>query len=135
MIADEPSEPAEAVLASTDRAIDIDDNLRLLANRRRRFCLYYLLQLDGSAEITELAELIEASITPPDEEITDTAFEEGLVALVHYHLPKLLDAGLIDVDNGTVRLVESPEVPIREWLTTLATIELPPSQCAALRAR
>ena len=133
MTANAAPESTERAFASTDRAIDIDNSLQLLAHCRRRFCLYYLLQADESVAIGELAELIEESIAPPEAQVTDDVIEEGLVALVHYHLPKLRDAGLVDVDNGTVRMASNPELPIRDWLTTTATVELPPSQRAAIR--
>lgn len=122
--------PETAGLSMGDQTRRIDRCLQLLAHRRRRFSLYHLHRADSGLSIRELAESVEASITPPESSLTEHAIEEAVLRLHHSHLPKLQDAGLVAVDDGHAELASNPPVPIQDWLSVTATVELdsvPPS--------
>jgi len=98
------SDTPEMVTTHTDgydergRTADLDDAFDLLADRRRRYVLYYLRE-EGAADVDELAEQLsrwEGTPTPEQR-------RRILTELHHKHLPKL-------TENGVVRVGESVEV-------------------------
>lgn len=111
-------------LSLTDQTIRVDKCLQLLSNRRRRFCLYYLHQADSALSIRDLAELVESSVTPAESSLTDRVLEEAALQLHHTHLPKLRDADLVEVNARHVELSSNPPMPIQDWLSVTATVEL-----------
>jgi hypothetical protein len=96
-----------AVTENLDAAFDV------LSEARRRYLLYYLLELDG--EVTDLDAAVEAVRTyegvgtetgdPPPEEQVRTA-------LHHVHLPRLGRTGIVDYDprQGTIRFAGHPSL-------------------------
>lgn len=89
--------------------------LELLANRRRRYVLYYLDEVETAAvTLDELADqLIEWERDWNGYEgPTATRREDVRIELHHNHLPRLADAALIDYDarTETVRNWEEPSL-------------------------
>ena len=70
----------------------------LLLDRRRRYLLYYLSQTVEAIPLEELITELEARLTEPG------GREEIRIDLHHNHLPKLVDAMVVDYDRdaGTV---------------------------------
>ena len=132
MIATDLVDETEGPLPSTETSVEIDRSFQLLANRRRRFCLYHLLRADDSLAVHDLAELVESSITPADRTVSDQAIEETHRSLLHIHLPKLGNAGMVRVSEGTVRLESDPGLPVRKLLAATAEVELDPAQQVVL---
>lgn len=113
-----------AALTMSDRTRRVDRCFHLLADRRRRFCLYHLQRAERPLAIRELARSVEAAVTPPESSLTDPVLDEAVLKLHHVHLPKLRDAGLVDVRDGRVELSSTPPVPVQEWLGLTARAEL-----------
>lgn len=125
--ADTPSAPLRLeidLLSVSDRTRYIDRCHRVLADRRRRFCLYYLGRVNAPLSIPHLAGLVEAALAPPEAEVTERMLDDAVRQLVQVHLPKLRDIGLIHVNDGYVRLVPDSALPIQESLAITAAVEL-----------
>ena len=93
----------------------------LLSNRCRRYMLYYLYdQRDGVATIEDVADHVVALEMQDDSADTEVSVDERVhgvrVELQHVHLPKLEDAGIIELDrrSETVRYWTQPS--LEEWL-------------------
>lgn len=102
--------------AGRDARSRVDAVFDVLADSRRRYALYCLVQEpDGVLERSDLAARIEAT-----EEGTERDETNGAAAirrdLHHAQLPKLAEAGVIDYDTrqGTVRYTGSPGLD--EWV-------------------
>lgn len=88
----------------------VNQYLSVLSDHRRRFLLYYLRKTT-SAEIGEAARRVVAwnrELSP--ENVPESAREKMEVALYHLHLPKLVEAGLIEYDDrsSTIRFRDAP---------------------------
>lgn len=116
---------ADLPLVSGERSLAVDQCFSLLANRRRRFCLYLLIQVDRAVTIHEMALFVEAAITPEGAELTDRAIEETKIRIIHNYLPRLREHGIVCVKDGSVRLGEDPELPVIDILLLMAPSELP----------
>lgn len=97
-----------------------------LRNRRRRYVLYYLRDRE-QAQLDDLAIQLaawEQDISP--DEVSSEDIENVATNLVHTHLPKLEDYGLVDYDRRT-ETVTYPYTPslLNEALELAATIENP----------
>lgn len=81
----------------------------MLSNRRRRFVVHYLLEVDDVVELRELSRRVAAweNGKRPDE-ITSQERRRVYNALQQVHLPKMDDAGLVEFDSsrGTVSAAE-----------------------------
>lgn len=85
----------------------VDELLRALADRRRRFVLYGGRELDGDAfSVDELADYVAGNAPGAD------GREQLLLELHHAQLPALSDAGLVDYDprSRTVRFRAVPRI-------------------------
>lgn len=93
----------EHTLADENDA-DVSAAFDLLSNARRRGVLYAVSR-DGSATVAELAERIAAW------QDGHHSPEEVRTSLVHAHLPKLADAGVVDYDHdqGVVEPTEDAD--------------------------
>lgn len=95
---------------STTRTLQTDEIFGLLAASERRRVLQYLTDTDSLATIGELA----AAIDRDGATTTDTGSEDDRtrIELYHVHLPKLADAGLLDLDerHGSVRYYPDDQV-------------------------
>ena len=118
-------------------SVDLDEVLRAISNRERRFTLYYLRER-GSSSVERLADVVgtwlavEDGTAPVDVEERDRLFR----ALRETHLPELSELGLVDYDPGAgdVSLVPPCGV-VDPLLETTAALEqarrVPPSAEAA----
>ncbi|MFC4357793.1 ArsR family transcriptional regulator [Halobium salinum] len=104
--AEQESEPEEMELSK-------DEIFYLLKNRRRRDIVRYLMDNDGTATLSELAEHIAAW----ENDIEVQALNSGqrkrvYVALYQTHLPKLAENGIIEYERnrGDVELTENAEL-------------------------
>ena len=99
------------MLRSED-ASELDRYLRALQNRHRRCILYYLSET-SVADIEELAQQITTEKSGSDRATTVEENREFVqTKLLHNHLPRLRDLGLVEYDerNRDVRLVDCPRV-------------------------
>lgn len=95
----------------------------IVGHPERRRLLQYLLAVPGLVEVTDLVEVLQSSTPPVESTATttedrrETRLDERTesqrtrVSLLHKHLPKLSDAGIVehDDDTGTVRLAAHVE--------------------------
>lgn len=103
----------------TDGERSLDRTFDLLANRRRRYVLYSLNETDG--DVMALDELTEQVVTwerrwdGQGDRDRDDHREEVRVTLHHNHLPRLVDAGLIDYDARTETVRSWEEPSLKKW--------------------
>lgn len=89
----------------------------LLSAARRRYLLYYLLEVDS--EVAELEAAVnavykqEVAGMEPEDHVSR---EEVRIELHHMHVPQLADAGVVDYDprHGTIRYTGQPA--LAEWV-------------------
>lgn len=116
---------------------DLDEVLRAISDRERRFALYYLRERE-SVSVGRLADVVgtwlavEDGTAPADVEERDRLFR----VLRTTHLPELSELGLVEYDpeDGTASLVPPCGV-VDPLLETTASVEharrVPPSAEAA----
>lgn len=83
----------------------VDDLYGVFANRRRRYALHYLQQVDGRTGLGEMAEQIAAwEYGKTRQEVTSDERKYVYSALQQRHLPKMHDIGLVEFNkrDGTV---------------------------------
>lgn len=126
MDADREAEHADRGPFAADGGLSTRTFLQALADKRRRFVLYYLRDRE-SAEFEELTEQLaawasEGPLDEPDEQTRKNIQLE----LYHKHLPKLEETGIIryERDRKTVSFREQPD-PIERFLAYCASIESP----------
>jgi len=85
---------------SNGEAPSTDELYDIFANRRRRYALHYLQQVDGRADFGEMAEQIAAwECEKHRQEITSNERKYVYSALQQRHLPKMDDVGLVEFDK------------------------------------
>lgn len=98
-----------------------------LAHPRRRYVLYYLRD-HGQAQTDDLARQIAAwERDVPRDEVPEDVAEQVSLELLHSHLPKLEDQGLVEYDprTETVNYAYPPSL-LDEALDLAVLIEGPP---------
>jgi len=97
---------AEAELLSRDMVFDV------LKNQRRRYALHYLKSVDGTVQLSDLAEQVAAWENDTTVDAISAAERKRVyTALYQSHLPKLDDAGIVDYNQnrGIVELSTAAE--------------------------
>lgn len=96
MSSDSPGKPDLHPERNDDDASgpDLDAVMELLADRRRRYMLYYL-QEEGSAGVDELAD----QLARWEGERTGQHRRRVTTELYHKHLPKMTEQGIVEVDE------------------------------------
>lgn len=93
-------------MSHSGQQLDADDVFDVLANRRRRFVLNFLLREERPVTIQELSQAVaEWEFDAEAEELTDQQQKRIYVALYQTHVPKLADLGIVEYDPDT-NLVE-----------------------------
>lgn len=99
-------DPSTADLTATDI-------FSVLAADRRRNILHYLAQRPGSVPLGELAEQVAVWEDDP----TYDQYERILTSFHHQHLPKLVEAGLVEYDVEQETVTVQPAIDdIRPYL-------------------
>jgi|SRR6056297_2957358 len=97
---------AVSVRATGDRSLpreilEFDHVYEALANRRRRYVCYSLLE-DAQQSLTELATDVAAwENDVPEGAVTHRQHERAYVSLYHTHIPKLVDLGVVSFDAAS----------------------------------
>ena len=110
----------ESATLVTESAPSLDLVFDLLSNRRRRYALYFLFdQHDGVATIDDVAEhvvTLEHQLGhAKDGSLSER--EDGVrIELQHVHLPKLEDAGILELDRRTETVRYWTQPTLEEWL-------------------
>jgi predicted transcriptional regulator len=87
----------------------VDEIYDILANRRRRYALHYLKQVDTRAEIGQMAEQIAAWENGKSiREVTSTERKYVCSALQQRHLSKMQDSGLVHFSKRDGYVEPSP---------------------------
>ncbi|MDY7082786.1 MAG: hypothetical protein SXQ77_10365 [Halobacteria archaeon] len=82
-----------------------------MSNQRRRYAFHYLKNHGESVRIGELAEGIAAWENDKDVgAITSDERKRVYISLIHLHLPKMADIGLIDFDKSRGRIEPRDEM-------------------------
>lgn len=90
--------------------LSIDETFELLKNARRRAVVRYLLQHDGTAKLSELAEHIAAAENGISvHELSSDQRKRVYIGLYQCHLPKMDNMGVIEYDKnrGSIELQDS----------------------------
>lgn len=90
--------------------------LRLLSETRNRRILTVLHDAGGSLSIRELAERLGSGDSTVDSADPQTEFERVLISLHHDRLPRLDDAGLLEYDPESNRVVVRDAAADTEWI-------------------
>ncbi len=116
---DTATEPAESQNGSELDAGSVDEPtadrlFEILKNERRRMMLRYLRDADGVATRTELAEHVAATEEGiPVSEVTPQERKRVYVSLYQFHLPKMVDAGVVRIDDSDVVLTDTADQFLR----------------------
>ena len=85
---------------------DIDAIFKCLAGHRRRLLIETLSTMSGSVGVEELVQRIsEGDIRTPGT-TSDDRLNEVTISLLHTHLPKMDEAGVVEVDHETKTIQE-----------------------------
>ena len=107
------SDPEAATLAPVGTP-SLDQVFDVLANRRRRYVLYYLREVDdGVATVQDVAEYVLG--TEDELDVSDTLRSID-TALHHVHLPKLEAAGIVEYDSRSETIRYWGQPSLDEWL-------------------
>lgn len=120
-----PNVSEKDVLPINSESESLDSVFRALSDHRRRCVCHYLARTDGPLSVTELAELLAASMSEKTRAVlTSEEIEKTRTELVRMHLPKLTEAGVVehDRDENVVALADSPGV--RECLDGVEDVDL-----------
>ncbi len=111
--------PTEAVgRSSNSDEPTVDEIFHLLANRRRRIILSYLMEQPDPIHINELTNHVAGRETEkqPNDNLSETAAAIS-TNLHHVHLPKLTAARLVEYEQDTEKVrLEHPPEPVEEIL-------------------
>lgn len=103
----------------------LSEVLAALADRRRRYALYYLREC-GGANVDAVAERVVA--LERERTDADPTVEQVRTMLHHVHLPALRAAALVEYDpRGNDVAYAEPPVSLDALLDAAASIETPPS--------
>lgn len=93
---------SNAVSGSIDSDLSATTIFELLANERRLLALRYMAQSVGAVTVGELAD----QLALWEGEHTKEQYERICTSLVHIHLPRLTDAGVVhyDPERGTIEM-------------------------------
>lgn len=96
-------------MIATDRQ-RLSELFHVLSNSRRRYVLHYLANNSFVTDIRSLAIQV-AKWEVGESDTTDERIESVRTSLIHSHLPKLADYGIItfDTDSSLVELTEKPK--------------------------
>lgn len=99
-----PTTENDTTQGSTDSHLSAATIFDLLANDRRRYALQYLTQAVGAVRVSDLAD----QIALWEGTHTHKRYERICTSLVHVHVPKLADAGVVlyVLERDTVDLLE-----------------------------
>lgn len=120
--------PSDTAVSDPGPTLSLDDVLELLSNRRRRFVLYSLA--DAAERVAEFPTLVEDVAT------LEAAMDEAALRreqyldlatdLYHWHLPVLVDVGVVDCDGRHDTIRYRGHSTLETWLTRVRSDELPP---------
>lgn len=105
---------------------DLDEFLRLLSNRRRRYALYYLREHD-LRDRTALARYVAAELAGTDpEDVADDRVREVETMFVHVDVPMLEESGVVSSDRRTGTLcLDYPSAAVETLLDACAAFDDP----------
>ncbi|WP_227354014.1 DUF7344 domain-containing protein [Haladaptatus salinisoli] len=107
--------------ANGDGESELDAMLELLADRRRRYALYYLREQERAVGVDELTR----RIAERDERTRARDRDRVRIELLHKHLPKMEASGVIERDGDAIRLGRSAD-SLDPYLHIAAELERPP---------
>lgn len=112
--------------SDSDRSLTLDTVLELLANQRRRFVLYALI--DASDQTISFETLIEDVATletaRTNKALTRDRYLDVASDLYYWHLPVLADVGIIDCDARTELIRYWTHSLLETWTTQVRHDEL-----------
>lgn len=115
---------------------DLDDALRLLGDRPRRYLLYFLRE-QGAASLDELADVVAGWLAAGADGPTVGPDERArvLADLYHVHVPLLVDHGVVAVDGETGEVsLSSVSAPLDRLLDETLGLESAVSEAVVAEA-
>lgn len=96
----------------SESLLERDDLFAALADRRRRYLLYTLIE-DGGRSIGEIARRIAAwENDVPASAVGDEEAERVYASLYHAHVPKLEDFGIVGFDRRDETVARGPNADV-----------------------
>jgi hypothetical protein len=96
---DSPADETQQEPVFPDRLLEMDTEFLLLSHPRRRYLLYTLAK-QPQWSLRELATKIAAwELDVPEETVAVDERDEVYVSLIHAHVPKLVDHGVVVFDR------------------------------------
>lgn len=110
-------DPGDALSRDAAVTARLDTYFDVLADRRRRYLLYYLSAIPGeTAERSELVRAVRAYETATADADRLPEPEAVAVDLHHHQLPRLEEAALVDYDRRQGTVSYTGDSPVAEWL-------------------
>lgn len=126
------------IRADRVETISTETVFEILSNRRRRYVLYYLYEIEPHATVRDLSEQLAAWENGVDRSAVRPRERKQLYTALHQtHLPKMQQRRIIDYDRGTVaatavlenfdiyfRSLDRDRFPWQRWSLALSTLLL-----------
>lgn len=113
--------------STQEPSLSLDTVLELLADQRRRFTLYSLLDSDSTLiefeTVIEDVATLEAALA--DHALTRERYQDVAADLYQWHLPVLDDVGVIDYDARHDLIRYFGHSLLQKWATHIRQDELP----------
>jgi hypothetical protein len=94
---------------------------KILADADRRHIIHKLIKNDGLSTISDLSQQLASCSDTPEE--SDTALERAEISLVHNHLPRLEDHGVLEYDTRSGDVVLTDAETLEHILNTVEGLE------------
>lgn len=106
-------------------ADELDTVFDVLRDRRRRFLLYYLNDVDASViSFEEAVEAVRAYLGADSDSDVEHSRQQIRIDLIHAQFPRLEDAGVLEYDPRRAELDIREGSPLNEWIEQTRRLEL-----------
>lgn len=115
---DQPREEEVDTSPTADPSLSLDETLALLSNRERRGLLAYLRENDDrTVAFDDVVDHLVAQRSEPFDDGTDR--DHVARSLHHVHVPKLVEAGVLEYDAQDRTIRYRPDSRLETWLTRI----------------
>jgi hypothetical protein len=116
------------------KLLELDHVYRAMANARRRYLCYRLLETEERSLAALATEIAAGENGVPETEVTDDQHVRVYIALYHNHAPKLAAEGIVEFDETAETVRPGPNASqVRTALRAMGATEGGPTERAAER--
>lgn len=106
-------------------ADELDTVFDVLRERRRRYLLYYLNDVDASEiSFEEAVEAVRTYLDADPDSDVEHSRQQIRIDLIHAQFPRLEDAGVLEYDPRRAELEVREGSPLNEWIEQTRRLEL-----------